>query len=208
VTTIVVIAKEPRAGRVKTRLCPPCTPDGAAALAAAALADTLESVQRASCTRRVLALDGAAGPWVPPGFTVAPQAEGGLGDRLAAAVTAVSGPVLVVGMDTPQLSPALLDDACARLLAPSIDAVLGPALDGGYWCIGFRHARGRRTAFRGVPMSSVDTGLRQRQRLVELGMRVDDLAPLRDVDTIDDARAVAAQIPRSSFALSMARIAA
>ncbi len=187
-TTIVVIAKEPRPGRVKTRLCPPCTPEGAATLAAAALADTLRAVAGASCTGRVLALDGVPGSWMPPGFTVVPQAAGELGHRLAAAVAAVAGPVLVVGMDTPQMTPALLDDACARLLAPATDAVLGLALDGGYWCIGFRHARGRRAAFHGVPMSSCDTGHRQRERLVALGMHVDDLRPLRDIDTIDDAR--------------------
>jgi len=205
-TTIVVIAKAPVAGRVKTRLCPPCSPEGAARIAAAALADTLASVGRAACDARVVALDGAPGPWLPSGFTVVPQVGGGLGERLAAAVDAVGGPVLVVGMDTPQLTPSLLDLACDHLGASSTDAVLGPATDGGYWSIGFRHRR--RDAFRGVPMSSRDTGARQRARLAELGLRVHELQMLRDVDTIADARAVAAKIPDSEFARAVAEVSA
>ena len=207
-TTIVVMAKEPRAGRVKTRLCPPCTPAAAAAIAAAALADTLHAVAQSSCSARMLALDGTPGAWIPPGFIVMPQVDGDLGERLGAAADAVRGPVLVVGMDTPQLTPELLDDACARLLHPSTGAVLGPATDGGYWCIGFRHHVGRRAAFHDVPMSRAVTGERQHQRLVELGFRVELLRPLRDVDTIDDAYAVAHEIPRSRFAGTLARIAA
>jgi uncharacterized protein len=158
VTTIVVLAKEPRPGRVKTRLCPPCTPETAADIAAAALRDTLSAVARSGCRSRVLAFDGVVGPWVPAGFTIVAQPVGGLGARLAAAVDVTAGPVLVVGMDTPQLTPALLDVACRQLHEPGIDAVLGRAVDGGYWTIGFRGRR--RGAFLGVPMSATTTATR------------------------------------------------
>ncbi|GAB2471058.1 hypothetical protein GCM10027162_78090 [Streptomyces incanus] len=71
-TTLLVIAKEPRPGRVKTRLTPPFTPGQAAELAEAALADTLHAVAATPAARRVLVLDGAPGPWLPPGFDVVP----------------------------------------------------------------------------------------------------------------------------------------
>jgi len=69
-TTLLVIAKQPLPGRVKTRLVPPCTPGQAAALAEAALADTLHTVLAAPARRRVLVLDGEPGPWLPPGFDI------------------------------------------------------------------------------------------------------------------------------------------
>jgi rSAM/selenodomain-associated transferase 1 len=195
---LIVIAKEPVAGRVKTRLSPQLTDRQAASVAAAALADTLAAVAAVDAPRRVLALEGAPGPWVPPELDVIPQAAGGLGERLAAAFAAVGGPALLVGMDTPQLTPSLLAAASARLLEPGTDAVLGPAEDGGYWAIGLRSARP--DAFDGVPMSSVRTGRAQLRRLGELGLRVRALPPLRDVDTVADARAVARLAPRSRFA--------
>jgi len=192
---LLVIAKAPVPGRVKTRLTPPCTPTQAAALAHAALLDTLAAVARARrAARRVLVLDGPPGPWVPAGFAVVPQRGVGLAARLAAAFE--DAPAFLVGMDTPQLTPDLLDAGLAAL--EDADAAFGPALDGGYWGIGLR--RSDPAVFRGVPMSARDTGASQRRRLAELGLRTATLPPLRDVDTIDDARAVAAEAPRTRFA--------
>ena len=62
------------------------------------------------------------------------QRGSGFGERLAAAWSEIGGPALQIGMDTPQVTPALLDLASAALEAPDIDAVLGPAEDGGWWC--------------------------------------------------------------------------
>lgn len=100
-TTLLVIAKEPRPGWVKTRLTPPFTASEAAALARAALADTLSAVAAAPASRRVLVLDGTPGPWLPPGFDVVPQCAGGLDERLAGAFAGCDGPALLIGMDTP-----------------------------------------------------------------------------------------------------------
>ncbi|HET6551139.1 MAG TPA: DUF2064 domain-containing protein, partial [Solirubrobacter sp.] len=111
---LIVIAKAPVPGRVKTRLSPPCTPAEAAALASAALHDTLAAALRARrAGRRVVALDGAAGPW--PGFEVIPQRGRGLDERLAAAFEDVGGPAFLVGMDTPQVTPVLLDAGLAAV---------------------------------------------------------------------------------------------
>jgi rSAM/selenodomain-associated transferase 1 len=202
---LVVIAKAPEPGRSKTRLSPPCTPEQAAALAEASLRDTIATVAAAPARRRIVALDGEPDGWLPPGFEVHPQRGGGLGERLGAALVAAGGPALVVGMDTPQLSVPLLCEAARRLAEPGVDAVLGPALDGGYWTIGLRRPDPR--VFSGVPMSRVDTCAVQRRRLDSLGLRTDLLPPLRDVDTIDDAAAVARICPGSEFAAAFKALA-
>ena len=128
-----------------------------------------------------------------------PQRGDGLDERLASAFEDVGGPALLVGMDTPQLRPALLRRALARL--GESDAVLGPALDGGYWAVGLR--KPQRELFSGVPMSTSHTFADQLERLRGHGLSVGLLPPLRDVDLIDDARAVAALAPRSRFASAL-----
>jgi uncharacterized protein len=192
-TTLLVIAKQPVPGRVKTRLVPPCTYEQAASLAEAALADTLCAVLMTPARRRVLILDGQPGPWLPPGFDIVPQCGGPLDERLAAAFAAVSGPALLIGMDTPQVTPALLTVDWG-----TADAAFGPATDGGFWALGLRTPDS--ALLRGVPMSTATTGAIQRVRLVAAGLRVLDLPQLRDVDTAADAVAVARQVPRSRFA--------
>jgi uncharacterized protein len=199
---LVVIAKSPEPGRSKTRLCPPCSPEQAALLAEAALRDTLAAAVAAPARRRVLALEGEPGPWLPQGFEVVEQRGDGLGERLGHALEDAGGPALVVGMDTPQLSPALLAQAARALRRGGTDAVLGPAFDGGYWTIGLRDPDS--AVFEDVPMSSDRTCTAQRQRLDELGLRVSTLPWLRDVDTIADAHAVARECPQSAFAAALA----
>jgi rSAM/selenodomain-associated transferase 1 len=197
---LIIIAKAPVAGRVKTRLCPPCSPAQAAALAEASLRDTLAAALHARAGRRIVTLDGAVGAWLPAGFEVIQQRGNGLADRLAAAFADAGGPAFLVGMDTPQLTPALLD---AGLHATAHgDAAFGAALDGGYWGIGLQ--RPDPAVFAGVPMSERSTGAIQRARLATLGLATTILAPLRDVDTFTDARAVAAAAPRTHFASALA----
>ena len=77
---ILVIAKAPVPGRVKTRLCPPCTPEQAALVAAAALRDTLDAVDATPGVERVLVLDGRFA--APPGWSTVAQRGDGLGERL------------------------------------------------------------------------------------------------------------------------------
>ncbi len=195
--TLLVLAKAPAAGRVKTRLCPPCTPGQAAALAAAALRDTLAAVLAVPGVRPLLVLDGAPPGWLPGGLAVVGQRSGGLDERLAGAFAAAgSGPALLVGMDTPQVTTAGLAEAVAAL--QRVDAVLGAAEDGGWWALGLR--RPDPELLRGVPTSRSDTGARQRARLAGAGLRVADLEVLRDVDTAADADAVAALAPCTAFA--------
>ncbi len=195
-TTLVVLAKRPVAGRVKTRLCPPLTPGQAARLAGAALTDTLTAVDSAGAADRVLCFDGPVLGWLRPGWRHRAQCSGGLDVRLADAFAAAAGPALVVGMDTPQLDADLL----AGFDAHHHDACLGPSADGGYWAIGFADPSRATAALVGVPMSTERTFDHQLARLNSLGLRVQLLPLLVDVDTADDARAVAAAAPHTLFA--------
>jgi rSAM/selenodomain-associated transferase 1 len=201
--TLLVLAKSPLPGRVKTRLTPPCTPQQAAQLAGAALSDTLAAATRTRrAARRVLVLDGAPGAWLPPDMEVVLQRGDGLAARLAAAFQVAAGPAFLVGMDTPQVTAELLDAGLGAL--EHAEASFGAALDGGYWGIGLRHPDP--DAFRDVPMSSPTTGAFQRARLADLGLTTTLLPPLRDVDTITDAHAVAALAPNTRFATTLASI--
>lgn len=201
-TTLIVIAKECIPGRVKTRLHPPLTLEQAAILAAASLADTFKAVSSLPATRRILVFDGNL---LPPGsesYELIQQVSGELDMRLGAIFDECSGPTVLIGMDTPQLT--------ADLLAPifdewptDVDAWLGLANDGGYWTIAMANPDG--SLIRGVPMSRNDTGRLQLERLEAAGLRVHRLPELIDVDTIDDARAVAALNPHTQFATTLAR---
>ncbi|MFD9302774.1 DUF2064 domain-containing protein [Streptomyces sp. NPDC060048] len=198
-TTLLVIAKEPVPGRVKTRLTPPFTPAQAAELAEASLADTLAAVAATPAARRVLVLEGRPGPWLPVGFDVVPQHGGTLDLRLAAAFGACSGPTLLIGMDTPQVTARQLEVDWS-----AYDAWFGPAFDGGFWALGL--AVPDPALLRGVPMSVPRTGAVQYERLRAAGLRTGRLPVLRDIDTAEDARLVAAAAPAGAFAARLADI--
>jgi glycosyltransferase A (GT-A) superfamily protein (DUF2064 family) len=198
--TLVVIAKEPVPGLVKTRLTPPCTPSAAARIAEASLADTLDVVAATPAKRRVLALAGRPGRWLPDGFDVVPQVSGTLDVRIAGVLAAVRGPMVLVGMDTPQVTPDLLlaCDFAAH------EAWLGRAEDGGFWALGL--ARPAPELVRGVPMSVPHTYAAQLERLEKAGLSVGQLPVLRDVDTWPDALAVADLAPATAFARTIATL--
>ncbi|MEJ8641209.1 DUF2064 domain-containing protein [Streptomyces sp. MS1.HAVA.3] len=202
-STLLVIAKAPVAGRVKTRLTSAFTPQQAADLALASLRDTLDAVLATPARRRLLVLDGEPGPWLPDGIGVVPQVAGGLDVRLAAAFAVADGPALLLGMDTPQVTPGLL---AAGLDFTEADAWFGPADDGGFWALGLAEADP--ALLLGVPMSVAHTGEVQRQRLAEAGLAVRDLPELCDVDTPADAARVAAIAPRTHFAALHAELCA
>jgi glycosyltransferase A (GT-A) superfamily protein (DUF2064 family) len=196
-TAVIVLAKEPVSGKVKTRLQSEFSPDQAARLAAAAIEDTIRAVRGSRASRKVLAWDGDPVRW-QAGFEVVPQPPGTLNDRLTAAFVAVRagsaiGPTLLVGMDTPQVTAAQLD-----VDWEGADAVLGLSEDGGFWAIGLRSADPARV-FAGIPMSSDRTGAAQLARLAELDLQVRLLPPLRDVDLPADAEAVARRYPWLEF---------
>lgn len=176
---VVVFAKAPVPGRVKTRLIPALGAEGAAALHLAMAEDVLDTCAEAGLAVTV-ALDGAQDhPWADAlrarGCVVVPQVSGDLGARMEAALQ--PGPVLALGVDSPTLPAALLREAAAL----PAEVVLGPAFDGGYWLIGWRSPRP--ALLRGVPWSTdavfAETVLRARAE----GLSLHTLPFWYDVDT-------------------------
>src|SRR5262249_2884932 len=82
------------------------------------LVDTLHAVAATPCTRRVIVLDGAPGPWLPPGFQVLPQRGDGLDERLGHPFDDVATGGLLIGMDTPHVTPARLASSPPALGPP------------------------------------------------------------------------------------------
>ncbi|GGL36437.1 DUF2064 domain-containing protein [Phycicoccus endophyticus] len=205
------MAKAPVPGRAKTRLAAGVGDEEAAELAAAALLDTVETAARVwPRGRRVLALAGdlagatreaelraAVADW-----HVVPQGGASFAQRLVdghrQAHRLAGGPVVQVGMDTPQVTPAVLRGV-ATLAREHAAPVLGPALDGGWWVLVTTHPHQARV-LAGVPMSRPDTGRLTAAALDAAGHPPLEGPLLRDVDELEDAVAVAAQAPRTRFA--------
>ncbi|MEU5671817.1 DUF2064 domain-containing protein [Micromonospora sp. NPDC047762] len=213
---LLLVAKAPVPGQAKTRLCPPADPTQAARIAAASLLDTLAAVRATASTIPVLAHTGrfadaeysAELTAALAGWHLLPQRGDTFADRLANAhadtAAAFPGrPVLQIGMDTPQIGPALLSAALDRLAEH--EAVFGPALDGGWWALGLRDAR-YASALREVPTSTDDTGRRTLAALRGHGVQPAFLPAQRDVDDWSTALAVAADLPGTRFADAVASV--
>jgi uncharacterized protein len=211
-TCLLVVAKAPVAGLAKTRLGAVLGPRQAARVAAAALLDTLDAVLAVPSTIPVVALTGdlAAAERADEviaaltNCAVISQRGKDFADRLANAHHDVAKAypgraVFQIGMDTPQVTDTLLKESIDALHQPGVDAVLGPALDGGWWGLGLRnplHANVLST----VQMSEADTCEQTFAELRRAGLRIAPLPELSDVDTMNDAMAVAATVPFGRFA--------
>lgn len=207
--TLLVVAKAPEPGRAKTRLAASVGDRVAAEIAAAALLDTLDAVAAAPVAQRVVALtgdvDGAASAAEIrrrlASFGVIAQRGEDFGARLANAHADASSdglPVLQIGMDTPQVTADLLTGCARRLLeAP---AVLGLALDGGWWVLGVG-APAMAQCLRTVPMSAPDTGEMTLKALRDKGIDVTTVQTMADVDVVEDVAMVRESCgPDSRFA--------
>lgn len=213
VPALLVVAKAPVPGEAKTRLAAALGGEAAADVAAAALLDTLEVVRATGCPS-VVALTGDMRAAVRrreveqalAEHRVVEQRGRGFAQRLAhahadAAAAVGTTAVVQVGMDTPQLTVALLASAVAAL--GDADAALGPARDGGWWCLAVGRVELARCLAE-VPMSRPDTGVRTRSALLRSGAgAVTWLDELRDVDTLSDALEVARTAPGSRLAAAL-----
>jgi len=217
--TLLLVAKAPVPGQAKTRLTPPLTPHQSAALAAAALLDTIDAVRLAAAGgRAVVALTGdlsqaaasAALGASLAGLTVVPQRGETFAERLVHAHVDAAGQLgatVQIGMDTPQVRAEQLRAAADRVTTvDGPDAVLGLAEDGGWWALGLRRARDARL-LDGVPMSTPATGALTLAALRQGGLRVELLAMLRDVDDVTDIAPVAEAAPGTRFAALAATLA-
>jgi uncharacterized protein len=210
-TVLLVMAKAPVAGLAKTRLCPPASPRLAAQIAAASLLDTLQ-VARSTGRPVVVALTGDLAEAENPeplraalaSTDVLTQCGRTFGDRIANAHAAAGrlypgSAVLQIGSDTPQVTAGMLNRAANVLERSTVDGVLGPATDGGWWALGLRDPLAAK-AIRDVPMSRPDTCDWTLASLHRHLLDVALLPELSDVDTWDDAERVALECGQGRFA--------
>ena len=186
--TVLIVAKAPASGRSKTRLVPPLSPDQAAKLHEALLLDTLAACRAEVDDVRILyaaADDAPALANLAPDIELVPQSGRGLADALRLGIEqhVADGPVAIVSSDVPGLPPRSIAAAFSAL-AEGADIVLGPALDGGYWLIAMREPHDE--PFRDIPWSTPAVLAVTRRRCQDAGLRVVELSPWRDVDTLVD----------------------
>lgn len=195
-SALIIFAKAPIPGQVKTRLCPPLTPDEAASLHGSVVLDMLERSRGAASMDRFLACSPSSDHVFfkileeRHGIRLLTQIGEDLGARMARAMAEVfaSGyrQVLVIGTDLPTLPGPVFGDAL-KLLATH-DLVLGPALDGGYYLVGLRKPAPE--LFAGVPWSTDRVLSATRDRAAALGLTTALLPVRRDLDTVEDLAAL------------------
>ncbi len=191
--TIILFAKFPRPGRVKTRLIGALTSEQAAEVYRRLLVLSLDTLRAVADARIILAGAPDAADfsdYVDSTIEFRPQGDGDLGRRLsrgmAAAFEAGSPRVVVVGADCPRMTPGDLSRAFELL--EEHDVVIGPAIDGGYYLLGLR--RPAPMLLEGIDWSSERVLAQTQARAANAGLRVALLEVRRDVDTIEDIRAL------------------
>lgn len=195
---LIIFAKEPLAGQVKTRLCPPLSPEAAARLYQYFLEDILEEMGRLAEIRLAVAYSPAGAvnlfqKMAPPGVLLFPQEGDDLSTRLVRAFArgfaAGFGTVLVRNSDSPDLPGAIVLAAEHALQADGANLVLGPSPDGGYNLVGLKQPQPR--LFQGISWSSprVLTDTLDLARQLDLAVHL--LSSWPDIDTMDDLRAFA-----------------
>jgi rSAM/selenodomain-associated transferase 1 len=185
---LIVMAKLPEPGRVKTRLCPPLTPRQAARLHTVFLRHTIERLASLVGDEQVMLCHTPddAGPrfaetlGMRPRQGLLPQGEGDLGDRLTrAAVRYQAGPTLFFGADSPHMA----SDAVAEAIRLTMEGgTIGPCEDGGFWCVGLPAGADAGALFAGVDWSSGRELQQVRERAGRVGVRLQDAAGGWDVD--------------------------
>lgn len=202
---LAVMAKAPAPGEVKTRLCPPLTPDQAASLARCFLEDRVEQLRAIEVGEAIVAFTPAAREaelraWLGPGVRLVPQTGTDLGARLDRVLTDLLAEgyagAVAVDADSPTLPTAFLHRACAHLLAGAAEVVVGPTEDGGYYLIGLSTPAS--ALFREMPWSTAAVFDETVARARRLGLRLGILPRWFDVDRGVDLARLAASAGHSS----------
>ena len=195
---LVLLTKAPIPGTVKTRLCPPLTPDEASTLHGSLVLDALERLPRMTKKPRLDCFMACAPSSEHVFFQVIKQRFGitlldqvgeTLGDRMSEACRALFlrgyRAVLLTGTDLPSVHDTLYVDAL-HLLEES-DVVIGPALDGGYYLLALK--RPGPELFQGIPWSTSEVLKTTQEKAAARGWQVRLLPPQRDLDTVEDLTA-------------------
>jgi uncharacterized protein len=189
---IAIVAKAPRPGAVKTRLCPPLTAEDAAELHRAFVADKVEQVRSVTAARGAIVYTPDEGRGffesLAPDFVLIPQQGSDLGARLVTSFEWFFAEgyraAAFIDSDSPTLPREFLLQALDLMASPDVDVVLGPSADGGYYLIGLRVARPE--LFSHMPWSTPRMFAETADRARELGLRVALLPLWFDVDTVLD----------------------
>lgn len=191
-TVVAIMAKTPRAGSVKTRLCPPLTASEAAALYRCFLLDKIEQVRGLGSAQAAIAYTPPDGrrefEVLAPDFLLVDQRDGDLGARLAQSFASLfaSGytAALAIDSDTPTLPTSFLRDAVRLVRTPAVDVVLGPTEDGGYYLVGLRAPQTE--LFCDIAWSTTGVLAETIRRANAKGLTIACLPPWSDVDTPAD----------------------
>jgi len=196
---LFVVAKQPAAGRTKTRLCPPLTYETAAQLYACFLQDTLTTIRAVADVERVIAFLPADAELffhtLAADMRCVAQQGNDLGERLDLLLTngleSGANHVVVMSSDCPTLPPAYITQAFAALDG-GVDVVLGPSDDGGYYLIGITNPQPR--LLREVQMSTPSVLADTLAIAAELSLDVALLPPWYDVDTLAELDRLRAEL--------------
>lgn len=179
----VLFTRFPDAGKAKTRLIPAIGPDGAAAVHKILTERTIATLKSSNCQIEIHytgADKSAFKKWLGDDLTFIAQPDGDLTDRLLAALQ--PAPVLFFGSDTPDLKDDHIEQAISAL--QDHDVVIGPAEDGGYYCIGVNGSY--QFLFEDMPWSTDQVLPETISRIAERGLTYKALETLSDCDTPDD----------------------
>jgi len=188
---IVIMAKRPEAGRTKTRLSPPLTPDEAVGLYEALLRDTIRLVSSLDHVQLAIAVTppDAADEFrrfTPPNAHILPVEGPNIGECLSQVLSRLLDrgyrAAFAINSDGPSLPRAYLQEAMRRIW--DVDVILGPSEDGGYYLIGLKESYP--SLFQGVAWSTDRVAAQTLERAAALGLRVERLPPWYDVDTAAD----------------------
>jgi rSAM/selenodomain-associated transferase 1 len=198
---LILLAKAPRRGLVKTRLVPPLSDDEALALHSAMLLDQVRFLAGMAGPARTIEVRFDA-PFLPAGqlgealagVPRAAQGEGDLGGRMARAIQDAlrqgADRVVIVGGDAPTLPRRLVEEALARVACGAAAAVV-PAPDGGYVALATNGVR--RALFSGIPWGTATVLEHSRAAAREAGLRLEETLPWGDLDVAADLPRVAAE---------------
>jgi rSAM/selenodomain-associated transferase 1 len=199
-TALIIFAKAPIPGEVKTRLCPPLDPDEAASLHGSLV---LDAIERTKGLQGVSLYVAGTPDLAHPFFKVMEGRYGArlllqrgpdLGSRMMNAIQDAfdqgAKDVLLTGTDLPTLPRAHLVEALK--LVKNHDVVLGPTADGGYYLIGFRKMVP--ALFEGIAWSTASVLAETKKKIEQTGLSLGLLPECRDVDTLEDLKAFIALI--------------
>ena len=208
---VAIMAKAPRPGDVKTRLCPPLSPAQAADLGRAFLRDKIAQLRALPGVTPVIAFapedERALFARLAPGFTLVPQRGDDLGARLHSTLDELlrrgHAAALAIDSDTPTLPSELLEEAVRVFESADVDVVLGPTEDGGYYLVGVRAAR--RELFDAIPWSTAAVLTTTLAHARTAGLRTVCLPSWFDVDTPADLERLRAALDATAAGAGQTR---